>query len=388
MNKSDIAIIVPIYKIDLNPFEKISLEQLRRTLIDYSIFFVCPNSLIIDGLSEVTGFQIERFDDCYFSGIESYSRFCTSEDLYLRFISFEYILIYQLDAFVFSDNLLCFCEKGYDYYGAPIPDRIWPYLNNKIGSGGLSLRRISSTLDMVRNQDRIMSEYKKEYPEAESNKAFYLEDRFFAYCAQRADIQYSVPGIEEALKFAIEFNVDDIYNGIENHLPFGCHKWYAENFDFWWPLISQYGYKVSEADIKTYTHCGAEHERWIRCEELAIGDKSIRLRSFIRDIIDSDNVRIYGNGDMGKSAIKVLNLIGISIQAVFDGGINPYNREGALTPSEDNLKSDDLPIIICSKDAGKIIENNLLRKISNKTKCFQWIDIEKDIVDTFSDMEE
>lgn len=41
-------------------------------------------------------------------------------DFYRRFGKYKYMLIYQLDAFVFSDKLLDFCEMGYDYIGAPV----------------------------------------------------------------------------------------------------------------------------------------------------------------------------------------------------------------------------------------------------------------------------
>jgi len=42
-----------------------------------------------------------------------------SPAFYDAFKAFDYILIYQLDAFVFRDELEYFCSLGYDYIGAP-----------------------------------------------------------------------------------------------------------------------------------------------------------------------------------------------------------------------------------------------------------------------------
>ena len=63
------------------------------------------------------------------------------------------MLIYQLDACVFRDELKYWCEKKYDYIGAPI---FWAYNSNKfsnkvagIGNGGFSLRKISYCLKML-----------------------------------------------------------------------------------------------------------------------------------------------------------------------------------------------------------------------------------------------
>ena len=51
-------------------------------------------------------------------------------DFYRRFTDYEYILIHQLDVFLFEDKLLEFCDMGYDYIGAPYPkfDAIWHLL--------------------------------------------------------------------------------------------------------------------------------------------------------------------------------------------------------------------------------------------------------------------
>lgn len=63
--------------------------------------------------------HIVPFPDTYFKGIAGYNRLMMSPEFYETFAQWEYILIYQTDAWVFSDRLSEWCSKGYDYIGAP-----------------------------------------------------------------------------------------------------------------------------------------------------------------------------------------------------------------------------------------------------------------------------
>lgn len=379
-----VAILIPIYRTDFNPLEEISLKQLKAVLSAYLVFLVVPESLNTDTIVRETGFNVEKFPDEYFHGIEAYSRLCTSTELYERFSDYEYVLIYQLDAFVFSDRLKEFCELSFDYFGAPIPDRIWPYLDNKVGSGGISLRRIGSCLRVLNDKERIMERMKSIYPEDEIDKTIYLEDRFFAFCGQCEDIDFTVPDIKTAFEFAVEFNVDGIYDRLKENKPFGCHKWYAENFDFWWPIIKEYGYELTDEDIEKWTFSGAEHERWIKCEELADGRHKEELKELILKHTDSDVVCLWGNGDMGKSAQNVLKKLGIQVQTIFDSGTNRFNAVMTVQPTEDNLADCHFPIFICAKNSEKSIMNRLSEngRILGKD-YFSWMDIERKLIERF-----
>ena len=76
-----------------------------------------------------------------------------SSEFYRRFSKFEYILIYQLDAFVFKDQLNYWCKKGYDYIGAPWFEGF--HLTKTgvniigVGNGGFSLRRVKTHIDLT-----------------------------------------------------------------------------------------------------------------------------------------------------------------------------------------------------------------------------------------------
>jgi hypothetical protein len=104
------------------------------------------------------GFKIVHFDSSCFSGITAYNRLLLSKHFYETFKDYEYILIYQLDCLVFSDQLKQWCDGGWDYVGAPWlenhkekaepGDQFWA-----VGNGGLSLRRIESFLRVLRSRN-------------------------------------------------------------------------------------------------------------------------------------------------------------------------------------------------------------------------------------------
>ena len=128
MNPHDVIIVVPIYRPELRETERMSLLQLQRVLGDYPRVFLAPASLSFD--FGALG---------YFDGLSGYSCLMLSDEFYARFADYQYVLIYQLDAFVFQDTLRAFCALGYDYIGAPVGrlDTYWHVLGARVGTGGL-----------------------------------------------------------------------------------------------------------------------------------------------------------------------------------------------------------------------------------------------------------
>ncbi len=66
-----------------------------------------------------------------------------SPTFYDAFQAYRYVLIYQLDALVFSDRLTEWCEMDWDYVGAPwlkCADSPWVGAS-RVGNGGFSQPR-------------------------------------------------------------------------------------------------------------------------------------------------------------------------------------------------------------------------------------------------------
>ena len=166
--------------------------------------------------------MIVEFPAENFRSVKTYSRLMLSPNFYAAFADFDYILIYQLDAFVFYDALENFCSLGFDYIGAP-----WPFLVKvggkflRVGNGGFSLRKVKACRKLLIERGDIVEQF------ADLN-----EDAIFSYCGSRDDCNFRVAPIDVAYKFSMEHSPDRCIRKNGGELPFGCHAWYntAEAF--------------------------------------------------------------------------------------------------------------------------------------------------------------
>ena len=262
-SKELVCVVIPIYRTDINADEQIALEQCFRILGKHPIYIVKPTSLDISLLqSKFQNMKVENFDDSFFTNVLAYNRLVLSEQFYGRFEAYEFMLIYQLDAYVFRDDLVAWCHKNYDYIGAPwrteiefssktaeflwqIKKKIALWLNLKeekfgkygpseiifkrtVGNGGFSLRRIEKIRHLIaKNQVKI-----EKYLGLASSHSGYNEDAFLAVELNRYAKQLAIPDWEEALHFAIEHQPEKSIKQIGG-LPFGCHAWDIYETNFW-----------------------------------------------------------------------------------------------------------------------------------------------------------
>lgn len=240
-----VVITIPIYREDLTITEKISLQQLRRVLGKYPCVFVAPESLkfAYEGLEK--DIAVERFPDQWFTSITSYSRLLLNESYYARFAEYDYLLIYQLDAFVFADRLQEFCELGYDYIGAPIApyNPIWHAIGARVGNGGLSLRKIAAARRSLRQWEKMPRERQQIFHDV----FLRVEDAFWGWCGVQKDFEFQCAPLQVALQFSVQEEVQDCYRRIaEGSLKvFGCHGWDGTHASFWRGQIEALGYDLS-----------------------------------------------------------------------------------------------------------------------------------------------
>ena len=257
--KNKVSVVIPIYQNRWSENENLSLAQAIKILSRYPIVIVKPQSLDLSFIQNIyPQVTFENFDDKYFQGISGYNSLMLSTVFYERFLQYDYVLIYQLDAWVFRDELEYWCDKGYDYIGAPwivkpkynlLPMRIFAWLKtkyykltgkifvqemrkNKVGNGGFSLRKIQSfyraTLERT---DKI--EYFLEQPRIKG-KTIFNEDFFWA--VENPDFMY--PPHMEALRFSFDIYPHVCLKMNNKALPFGCHAWtYHKNINFWKDFI-------------------------------------------------------------------------------------------------------------------------------------------------------
>ena len=314
---SKVAIVIPVYNEIISPYELISLQQLNRILGDYDKIFVAPEKMTFSYAEFCQDWEIEYFKKYYFQNTVTYSELLLSEEFYARFSQYEYMLIYQLDAFVFSDRLMEFCNLGYDYIGAP-----WPMNHRysigrraaKIGNGGLSLRKIDSVMKLLRCKESIVRENKL-------NSYFLrVEDYFFTYCGSVSNIDFCVPDIMTAREFSIDFPTDLRYfikNDFSQRLPFAFHGWNKPGSVFYTAkFINSAGYDVQEA--KPY-----DYEKMYRTYmSLYFVDRCIKygnnvLPDVIREMLKKEII-IWGGGTFGIKLWQVLKYYNMSAYCIFD----------------------------------------------------------------------
>lgn len=267
MVKSDIHIVIPIYKNSLSYLEALSVLQCTTILGDYSIGFICSDDLDITyyqkNFSQIHHYSF--FDKKYFESLEGYNRLLLSTLFYDNFKEYKYILIYQTDCYVFKDDLLAWAQKGYDYIGG-----LWfegfhgnPEAGKELwypGNGGLSLRKIKPIIDLLsskkplRNWRQLKAEKKiinegylfrdikgaivlflnlfgyKNNSSFSAKKWKKNEDVFFLNMNECYN-ELNVPTINEAFLFAWDRRPDYLFKK-HKQLPFGCHAWYRTDFPY------------------------------------------------------------------------------------------------------------------------------------------------------------
>lgn len=253
-----VIVVIPAYKSELNKYEEISLRAAAKHLGKYTTTFIVPSRLDTSRQTEIMPYAgVEEFAPEYFQGIAGYNRLMMSEEFYSRFTGYQYMLIYQLDAYVFSDQLEEWCDKGYDYVGAPwllrpiyklMPLRIGSKIKHgfrnilklpderttwwRVGNGGLSLRRIESHLSATRKLRPTIDRF------LEHRNHMYNEDVFFAVEVNRHGLGFTYPDWKEALCFAFDKYPKLCFKLNNRKLPFGCHAWQKRRMrKFWFPII-------------------------------------------------------------------------------------------------------------------------------------------------------
>ncbi|MES2559943.1 MAG: DUF5672 family protein [Bacteroidota bacterium] len=266
-----VTIIIPIYKAIPDSDEKISFRQCVHVLSGYPINIVTHPDLDISYYESMLRdaqlpYSVQYFDKAFFENIEGYNKLLLKPDFYTRFTNYRYILIYQLDAFVFTNKLEQWCNKGYSYIGAPwITATSGEFAFNGVGNGGFSLRNVADHIKALHSFSYIESPRSVFYKYflikhplrvylhliwrfikqlTVLNNTYYRfnnydsnEDYFWCKVIAANFNWFTVPAPEEAMKFSMEHHPEYLYRLNHNQLPFGCHAWTKHDFAFWKPFI-------------------------------------------------------------------------------------------------------------------------------------------------------
>lgn len=259
MNKKDIVVVIPVYKSSLTELEIVSLRQCVRVLHAYTLVLIKPASLDVNHLlADYPMLGVEEFPDACFSSLSAYNKLVLDADFYRRFSSYAYLLIYQLDAYVFKDELFEWAAKGYDYIGAPwlplrrgtrkwkitlkrlfhrllhhsLELRRWKYIEFEVGNGGLSLRKVDKMIQVTHHYRTLIADLLADH------QPFYPEDVLLFVEIRDRKYRLFTPDYREAMHFSLELGADWAYESMGRQLPFGCHAWYLKDtYPFWSVII-------------------------------------------------------------------------------------------------------------------------------------------------------
>lgn len=378
MIEKTVCIVVPYYKKKIGEREQQAYDRLFEILGKYEIVLATPEGLDID-----KNIHVERFSASFFRSIETYSQLMMSEVFYNRFSRYKYILIYQLDAYVFSDRLLEFCELGYDYIGAPLPKYVWYGMHTilhkdkeyYVGNGGFSLRKVNSCLEMLKRKEEIY--FKTGFGDYFDTG----EDAFWGFCGDSEEYSFTVPPVNIAMDFSLERYDENRFNSFPTKLPFGCHGWSKAQFEkIWRPYIEDINL-LSEKDI--YFNKNFDHKMKIQyivdCMETQSG-LSLLSEAFQLCFPSIIRVNLWGCGKFGRILQGILSKASVEIGCIFDNKADAYNNNIVKTvkPTKENVLSNDSIIIISTIMYEDTIDNDLkeigLKENIDYIKCSIFLD--------------
>jgi hypothetical protein len=251
-----VKVVVPVYQSHFTELERRSFDNTCKVLSAHPIVVVKPEGVDVSelGLERPNVTTMDVSDEWLGTknGIQGYNRMMLSPHFYALFPDTQYIFICHVDAWMFSDQLNDWCNKGYDHIAPtwPLPPRYrhfpfrqWLWLKqkltpadklvrfktfNKIGNGGFSLRRVNVFLDACKtyaSDIELFNQY---------NDSLHNEDIFWALVPQ----QLRLPSVEEAISFGFDVKPQLCYELNHRQLPMGCHGFNKELYrDFWKQFI-------------------------------------------------------------------------------------------------------------------------------------------------------
>lgn len=232
-----VAVVIPTHKVELNELEKISLAQCKKVLGKYPLIFALPEGKDFSFLKSDD--SVIRFPAQCFADIKAYNNLMVSPFFYEAFKDYDYILIYELDAFVFRDELEYFCSLGYDYIGAPWAVYFpWFWRNwktmSRVGNSGLCLRNVKAHYNLLTEHTDFVNSLKH-----------LNNDVIYSRCGKRPDCDFHIAPYYVGIKFSTEVLNLRILKKNGGNPPFGCHAWHKYSKDFYIPLFKRYGYDLS-----------------------------------------------------------------------------------------------------------------------------------------------
>ncbi|AZQ63513.1 hypothetical protein EI427_15165 [Flammeovirga pectinis] len=260
-------ITIPVYKKTLSQNELISFKQVTTILKKWDFSIVTYRELDLSFYTDIldkteVNYKVNFFKKLYFENVHGYNMLMVSLDFYKTFnAEYKFLLIYQIDCFIFTDQIEKWCKKNYSYIGAPWPHGAQnePIQFKYVGNGGLSLRKIEDHIRVIKSSTLLNSIFSLNLPKRLKQWYAYLrltykntslfkkntknEDMFFGKNSSKTFSFFTIPTPKEALLFSIESRPEECIE-VNKVLPMGIHAWEKYDKKYWTPYIEKVGFTI------------------------------------------------------------------------------------------------------------------------------------------------
>lgn len=259
---NNVCVVIPVHTSSPSEAELISFRQCFNVLCDFHIVVLTSETVDLSVYKKERKFKTKIVPSSWLSSIENYNKMKIDIEFYQIFSEYEFLLTYELDAYVFENQLNSWLHKGYDYIGAPFVEIIDKNLALiSVGNSGFSLRNIQACLHClghlqeVRNISisvvkyrlhkfvKFVAYFEKYFPNRFFSKMRILsaflpgicihEDIFWSKYIPKLFANFQVAPLSDSLAFSFERFPDLCFIANGNHLPFGCHAWPKYGHEFW-----------------------------------------------------------------------------------------------------------------------------------------------------------
>lgn len=238
------AVVIPTHKTLFSSIELFCLQRSLEVLASWDIFFVIPDNLDVPEPSVVSNHSQICLSSNHFISNDSYNRLFFGDELFIRFLHYDRILICQPDAIVLRDEIYAWSRCPYDVIGAPwfgglklrvsslsLPDLCGKELTLEAGNGGLCLLNPRAVLNVQARYAKIFREFgRRAGPQIHQDALFSLIGTFDQY--------FRVAPTDLSARFSLERGAR-AYLSSGNPYPMGFHALYKYDPELWMSIFPE-----------------------------------------------------------------------------------------------------------------------------------------------------
>ncbi|RBL93862.1 DUF5672 family protein [Chitinophaga flava] len=252
---NSMCVIITVHQPYMSAEEEVSLLACYRHLKAYDCFLVFPAGMDTVSYQHIhPQLILQPVAPEWLSSILHYNRMKVNPSFYALFSDYQFMMTYELDAYIFSSDIAAHHGFDYDFIGSPIFEG---FMNATPGApfmemlnSGFSIRNISigrKALKRLRQYRVIWKGYRfllsnaawlcKMVPASTREliynyhltnyyKGFdFNEDIIWSQVFPAIYPAFRVAPLERAYRFGFEVNAAELYELNHHRLPLGCHAW-------------------------------------------------------------------------------------------------------------------------------------------------------------------